>query len=400
MSKSAYEITGQFTIYAIQVTDDLGDKVVFVGRTRSKDLNRVLRYHRDGKKKLTADDFSKESTATNPTIHVLTTLNNCNASWAYRYNLAWYRHIEESGYITLASELFDYTAYHMLQETYDIYQEISKIDVKQLLEIPYISPSKIKNERALDSKYYETDDKLMQLNLKVKQSDREVFSSLCQSNNMTQRELFAFMLANSSETAAVKIIKEQSNTIQKQLEEISKLKELPRGTKADVRLKQALSFTKAAISQYIELLMKDVKNDEPLLKCSTWNSFSNEFPNRMMYDYPIEDGYLIMKLEALCYGKGRYSAVFLWGEDLDTGCLKKLRYYPKREYCGISLPNNPCIYKGMILLVGYRVSPDNAADLYIALPLITSSAKLWTQAIECVNEKKPSLDEIMRRSQP
>ena len=91
MAKSAYKIAGQFTIYAIRVTDDLGDEVVFVGRTRSNDLKRVLRYHREGRKRITVDDFSKETTSEKPTIHVLTILNNTSASCAYRYNLAWYR---------------------------------------------------------------------------------------------------------------------------------------------------------------------------------------------------------------------------------------------------------------------------------------------------------------------
>lgn len=399
MAKSPYNIIGTYTIYAIHAVDDLGNDVVFIGRTRSNDLRRVLRYHRDGRKKVTAGDFSQAATSISPTIHVLSILNDCNAALAYKHNLSWYRHFEENGYVTLASEAFDYAAYAMLPETFEIYQKISQIEILPLLEKIYMPTVQANSAVLTKVKNKEKTNQMTQLNLKVGREERESFIALCQKNNKTQREMFGMLIANSSESAASEIIKEQSKIIRDQLEEITRLRDVPRGAKADIRLKQTLSLTKTVISRYLELMYQSRNVDAPSMKCMTWNSFVNEFPNRTIYDYPAEDGFFIMKLEAICYGKGRYSAVFLWGEDIEAGCYRKLRYYPKREYCGLSLPQNLYLHQGMLLLVGYRMAPDNAADLYITLPLIGNSLQLWSQATEYSGNEKRSLDEIIRQSQ-
>lgn len=394
MSNSAYEKPGTYTIYVIHATDDAGCGVVYVGRTRSRDLRRVLRYHREGRKRITAEDFSKELSVT-PQIHVLSIIENCTASCAYRHNLAWYRHFDENGYDTLASEEFDFAAYTMQPETWQIYQEIKNTEIHPLLEQPYIPPKKKNDEIRIDDEH---DEKMVQLNLKVKESVHKAFSSFCRSNNMVQREAFSVLLSNSSDGVAAKIIQEQSRTIRDQLAEIKKLKELPRGAKADIRLKQALVFTKMVISRYLELMFPESTVAAPL-KCVTWDSFVKMYPDRTTYDYPSEDGFFIMELEALCYGKGRYSAVFIWGKDIESGCYRKLRYYPKREYVGLSLPKSPYLHRGVFLLVGYRIAPDNAADLYAALPVIDNSSHLWSQAVEALEKERRSLDEIIQHSQ-
>ena len=399
MSQSPYRIIGTYTIYAIHAVDDSGDAVVFVGRTRSKDLRRVLRYHTDGRKQITAGEFSEKATSAKPTIHVLETIHDCSAALAYRHNLAWYRHLDENGYITVASEKVDEAAYTMLPETLEIYRHISEIEIPPLLERPYIPSENQKSKSRLEDDGDKHKKRMLQLNLKIDEKEHETFLELCRRNNLTQREVFCMLLANFTDTSSVQIIKDQSDTIKKQLEVIEKLRTLPRGMKADIRMKEAMSFIKNAINQYIDLMHCDLTVEAPLLKCLTWESFIKLFPDRSKYAYPDKEGFSVMQLEAVCYGKGRYSAVFLWGEDLETGQKRKVRYYPKKEYVGIALPKNQYLYQGMILLIGCRISPDNAADLYTALPVISNSGQLWSKAMEMPEKEKRSLDEIIRSIQ-
>ena len=399
MSQSPYRIIGTYTIYAIHAVDELGDDIVYVGRTRSKDLRRVLRYHTDGRKRITAGDFSGNVTTSKPTIHVLEIIENCSAALAYRHNLAWHRHLDENGYVTIASEKIDDAAYTMLPETVDIYRHISEIEIVPLLEQQYIPSVIQRSDSELEHESDKHKKRMLQLNLKIDEKEHEAFLELCRNNNMTQREVFCMLLANFTDSGSVQIIKDQSDTIKKQLEKIEKLRTLPRGMKADIRLKEALSFVKNAINRYIDLMCCDLSVEEPLLKCITWDSFIKLFPNRSMYAYPAKDGFIIMQMEAICYGKGRYSAVFLWGEDLETGQKKKVRYYPKKEYIGISLPKNQYLYQGMVLLVGCRISSDGAADLYTALPVTSNSGQLWSKTMEMPEKGKRSLDEIINSIQ-
>ena len=402
MKPSSRTTTCTYTIYAITAKDEFGDSVVYIGKTKSKNLKRVLRYHREGHNRLTADDFKKDTCHSLPTIHILEILEDSNAFLAYRYQLAWHRHADESGYITLASESLDSAAYRMFPETETLYQQIACTPFSTFLAQPYAS-SLAPAQAPEPLTPTEEQQKPVQLNIRISAEDRNHFINLCNDNAVSQKEAFSMLLSGSSETAAMQLIKQQRSTIEEYLRTIdslrSELKRTSRGANADIRLKKALSFCKEAITHYIELTLSESAALPQPLKCYGWNQFSASFRNRFDYNYPADDGFSVATLDAICYGQGRHPAIFVWGTDVETGAKIKVRFYAKRDYIGISFPHSPFVYKNATLLIGYRAAPDNAVDLYFALPLISQSLKIWSTSTGFVEGKRPSLDELIRRSQ-
>ena len=403
MKPSSRTTTYTYTIYAITAKDEFGDNVVYIGKTKSKNPKRVLRYHREGHNKLTADDFKKDTCHSLPTIHILEILEDSNAFLAYRYQLAWHRHADESGYITLASETLDRAAYRMSPETEALYQQIARTPFSTFLTKPYTPSSLPPAQESKPSPPVNESQKPVQLNIRITAEERNHFIKLCNDNSVSQREAFSMLLSGSSKTAAMRLIKQQRSTIEEYLRTIdslrSELKRASRGANADIRLKKALSFCKEAITHYIELTSSESAALPQPLKCYGWNQFSASFRNRFDYNYPADDGFSVATLDAICYGHGRHPAIFVWGTDVETGAKIKVRFYAKRDYIGISFPHSPFVYKNATLLIGYRVAPDNAVDLYFALPLISQSLKIWSTSIGFVEGKRPSLDELIRRSQ-
>lgn len=294
----------------------------------------------------------------------------------------------------LASEKFDEAAYNMLPLTEDIYLGLQHLKVRAFLDIPYTPPKYVKHA---DTSISATDtlSPLVQLNMKVSVHEREAFSYFCQINKLTQREGFAMLLSNIDNSAATQVIAQQKATIQKQLETIKHLQTIPRGAKADIKLKEALDYCQTATSKYIELLLDDIDIMPLPLKPQTWNNFTKQFPNRSDYIYPTDDNFLTIKLEAICYGRGRTPAIFIWGVDTESGKKVKLRFYKKRDYIGLSIPHSPFLYKGATLLVGYIKASDEAVDLCIALPLLHQALP---QPAIIPDGKHASLNELIQRS--
>lgn len=403
MKSSSYKTIDRYIIYAITSKDEGGDDVAYIGKTCSSNLKRIWRYHRDGHSKLTADDFGKNACHTCPTFHILEVVESCTIALAYRHQIAWYRHADESGYITLSGEALDKAAYDMYPETQAIYDQISQKPFAAYLAQSHSSPVPPAVQSPEIPIPIKETQKTVQLNIRISEEEHAHFCEICNDNSLTQREAFAALLSNASETSAEQLIKQQRLTIEEHLRTIDALrreiKKTPRGANADIRLKTALSFCKEAINQYIKLILQETNDLPKAVKCKGWAQFVRSFPNARAYSYPTEDGFSVIRLDDLCYGHGKYSAIFIWGTDTETGNKIKVRYYPKHDYIGIPFPHSPLVCEGITLLIGYRPAPDSATDLYFAIPLVSQSLKFWSKTTGFAEEKKLSLDELIRRGQ-
>lgn len=396
MSKSAHGPPQSHTIYVIIVTDDVGNRVAYIGQTVSKDLRRVLRRHTAGENKLTAEDFLRGTYEQPPTIHELQTVYG-NAAYAYRYVVSWLRRLDDAGFVTLAYPGTEYASYHMLPETEAIYQQVLAIPLAPLLSTQYSPPLKEPIELPAT---HNTPTQLVQLNIRVDRSEFDAFSVLCEENNLTRREGIVMLLSEHKPAASDHLITEQKETIIEQLEAIRSLNEnaarLSRGANADVNLKNALEFCRIGIARYIELSMDASDARKTKLHCLSWNQFDALDFERQNYSFPEADGYTVMRLEVMCYGHGRRPAIFLWGVDVEKKRFIKLRFYPKTNYIGLPIPHSPYLQKGNLMLVGHKASSDGAADLHMAIPFPRNAA-LWQEAFESTGHKV-SLDNLIRNA--
>lgn len=397
MSKSAHGTPRNYTIFAIIVTDDSGNLVAYIGKTVSQNLLRVLRRHTAGENKLTAEDFLRGTYEQPPTIHELQTIYG-DAAYAYRYVISWLRRFDDAGFVTLTYPGIEYAAYHMLPETEAIYQRVLDIPLEPLLSTPYSPPPKITVEPPA---VHNAPTQLLQLNIRVDHSEFDAFCALCEENNLTRREGIVMLLSEHKPAVSDPLILEQKATIIEQLEAIKALNEratrLSRGANADINLKNTLEFCRIGIARYIELSLGEDNTNEKAIKCLSWNQFDASDFDRRQYDYPEADGYTVLQMEAMCYGHGRRPAIFLWGIDTERKQrFIKLRYYPKTNYMGLSIPHSPYLQKGNLILIGHKTASDGASDVYMALPLSKGTA-LWHEAF-ATEGNRPSLDDLIRNA--
>ena len=400
MSKYAHTPVPRIIIYAILGVDDGGIDVVYVDKTTSSDLQKILRNHRNGKHYITAGDFQDGGCSPNPAIHILEVLRDVSPAEAFRHVLAWVRYLGENGYILLVHPKLEEKAYSMSPYTEIILQEIRKRSLKEIFD----NPPAIDSEQRV---YTEANSgglskvKLTQLNVRLDQAEKKAFDEFCAERNLTQREGFVNLLANANLEASGVLISEQREMIRNRENRIRDLEEFiargSRGANADQRLKKVLSFQQQAVKEYLYKILP-ANRKEREMKILSWERHIGSFSNYRNYRYPETDGYAILKLEAMCYGHGRYSAIFIWGETADEAVPRKLRlrYYPKDDFLGIPIGRNPHSFKGALFFVAYRVVSDGAADLCAAMPMDPSMLSPIKNSL--TEKQHPSLDERIRNA--
>ena len=94
---------------------------------------------------------------------------------------------------------------------------------------------------------------------------------------------------------------------------------------------------------------------------------------------------MIFRLEAMCYGRGKFSAIFLYGTDCDTGEKVKLRVYDKKELCGLYPTRNNYYTEGARFFVGCRRLYPDVADAVFLCPMVEQS--VWEEELHVIDEK-------------
>lgn len=368
-----------YGVYAIVAyTPDEGD-IVHVWRTRTTDLRKVLSNHR--RKEGIMEPFFEDGVEAE--IYLLERVEATLAT-TYRHVLAWSRYFADNEYEVIAP-LKTYEAVFDLQpETEEIYRRICAVPISALLEHPY---RHIKAVTPPIEEKAEQEPLSERLSIRLTPTEYRQFRQLSTRENLTYRETLVSLLAqhDKENLPAAALIRAQKERIERQQEEIEKARN-PRGARTDERLKQALSFCQRGVRAYIRLIC-DRPRGKP--ECPSWNQTVVSFPGRRLYQYPTEDGFFIFQLERMCYGRGTNAAIFLYGLDLDRKKKVVLRYYDKKEYCGVKPPYNGFFLEGTQFLAGCRVAQSGAADLLAAFPIS------WPEE----TREERSLDDILSGAQ-
>ena len=345
-----------FVLYA-EVPDN--DPIVFVGRSKMKDARQLFRYLRNDCKKTT--EFFEPGIE--PSFFWLE--DECMEKIvAYQNQIAWMRYFFELDYDILGDLKSYEDALDLYGPAKEIYNKLSKISVEEVLQRRHIVSSKIPEE-ADEQPSTETLSK--RLSIRLTEKEYAAFAEFCEKRNVKQREGLQLLLMNGDTGDAVTsaVIAEQRQRITELEKENEKLKEKPWSVVALEKLRESFDFAKKGIHRYIRDQCEP--GPGPKLMCPPWKVFAPTFVGRREYEYPLE-GFLYFRLEKMCYGKGNYAAIFLYGTD-DTGKRVKLRYYPRKEYCGTTPGNQNYMLEGACFLVGCRRLYPKVSDLVFMCPV-------------------------------
>lgn len=376
--RSRYRV---FAIYAEQPDDD---PLIYIGVSRMKDLRKLFRYYRN------------ESAIARPLFEpgisakIMLLENRCMpGDVAYRYCLAWMRYFLAQDWDVVGHTSSYEASFDLYERTEEIYHEIAEMPLEavfardQTMQEPMITKERVKRSKELL-----TD----RVSIRVTKQEHDAFEQLCRTKKVTQREQFQMLLAQMSEcdNLSADIICRQSHQIDELQEEIERLNEQVKRARENKRLKDAFQFLQAGIDEYV-YTRNDVKEipAQPL-RCLTWEEFAHSFPDRHLYQYPTKDGFFLFRLETMCYGKGTYAPIFLFGINCDTGERVKLRFYPRKEYAGARPVASPFFVENAYFLVGSRNLYPDVADLVSAYPLPS-----WDRAASDGQKPFTRIDEII-----
>ena len=353
-----------YRIFALYAEPPDADPIVYVGQSRMKDLKKLFRYYRGGSKK-TVEFFEP---GISPHLFLLEDAY-MPEDVAYRYRIAWSRYFFERDYDVIAHTKPYEDTLDLYGAAERIYDEIAKIPIEDVLKRMHAPVKELPKE---EEPTVHTERLTKRLSIRLTESENKAFMDLCQAKNLTQREAIQLLLANVNrgmDTLTTKVLQYKDVQIHRLKEENARLKKVPRSVSAHENLKEAFSFVQTGVLRYGSSLYEDRDLPGEKLRCLSWKDFTYAFPEHHAYAYPKEDGFFYFTVEALCYGKGTYSAVFLYGVNCETGERIKLRFYPRADYCGINPVKSKFFRKGMGFFVGCRCIYSDVAELMLALPL-------------------------------
>lgn len=346
-----------FAIYA-ELTDE--DSIIYVGLSRMGDIKRIMRYYRN-ESKLTAEFFEPGIAAR----IVFLEDRYMPKGEAYMYQIAWMRYFFEKNYdLVFYSKPYE-DCLDLHGEAKQIYQRLLKIPLKEAFR-----RCQMPRETDVEDTVAENPTEFVteRISVRVTRQEQEAFTTLCKKHQLTQRQCFQVLLSHvegiDQEVEVIRRLNQQSS---EQLLEIERLKEAVQNSKKNAR--KSYCFIKKGIQKYIYLCNDARMIEVPGLRCLHWDEFVRCFPNRQAYDYPSTEGHFCFQIENMCYGKGQYAAVFLYGINCETGKPMKLRFYPRDNYCGVDPVGSVFFTKGAHFLVGCRYIYPGVADMIYAYPL-------------------------------
>ena len=346
-----------FALYA-EVPD--GDPLVFVGRSKMKNTGQLLWYLSHECQKTT--EFFEAGMK--PSFFWLED-EYMVKSIAYQNQIAWMRYFFELDYDILGDLKSYEDALDLYGPAREIYDRLTKIPVEEVLHRRNKVASKVP-ENVVGQSHAEPLTK--RLSIRVTATEYLAFAEFCEKQNVKQREGIQLLLVNgdAGDAVASAVIMEHKRRIADLEKENEELKKVPRSVVGYANLRESFGFVKQGIQKYIKDFCVPETGHE--LMCSSWNSFAPTFPEHREYRYPAE-GFFYFRLEKMCYGKGKCAAIFLYGKNCETGEQIKLRYYAKKEYCGVTPKNRKYMLAGAYFLVGCRQLYPDVSDLLFMCPV-------------------------------
>lgn len=361
----------------------LGEEI-FLGKTTSPRISAVYSRHRCGTVAATRGILDQEEP---PSLHILEQLE-CTGADAYRHVLAWIHLFEQAGFCSINHVATAVSSGLLYPPTETILTSLPKEPARQLLARTYVQkPSEADIRPSRKPVFLPEPEKHVQMNLRMTAKDKKTFDRFCRKHRLKSREALGLLLDQiTGEDAhlkqllsAQKDLREENNRLKDRLAMLS-------GTEPPLpekRWEAYLRFLQPGLEAYIQQLFPN-REDDPL-PAVPYKRFRKQTGIR--YEYPQEEGFLLLTAEAVLWGRNRSRFVVGRGENGD--CLR-LRYYPKPLFAGVPIWDYTC---GTRWLVGCRRASDGAMEIAAAFPLPSVPKKAEAPA---ASEQKVSLDDQIR----
>lgn len=374
MADKQYSAVHNYRIYAMILKAE--EKYVFIGRTRGRRLSAVYSKHRTGTVKATEGYFDQDD---RPEMYLLEEIS-VSGSEAYKHVVAWCHIFRKMGYVGINHEGTLSQAEDLLPATRAIVDKLSQEPLDQILLRAYLeNPADMdrKPERLNFETVSDRQKETVQVNIRLQRRDKERFEKFCRDVAVNQREGFAVLLdrihASGEYSGLCALLQERDRkriSLEKENRKLkAKLDSWTANGKSpkELALEQWMGLLYEGINEYLQMLFPDTDRECSLVKMS-YRKYVKDKRWKDKPQYPEEEGFLILRLEAILWGNSLHRASFLVGTGED-GCLYKLRCYPKANYVGIPPQASSYAFPGALWYVGYRKSKDGAMDLMASFPL-------------------------------
>lgn len=355
---------------------DKTQETVYVYMSYAKNPKTQYYAHMRGEISLTRDDYL-DADITKPEFLVLETIY-CVGRIAFKHVLAWYHYFEEQGYAIIVEEKMGNMEDFMGYESQKIYDEVcAPFSLDEVLtrkvEEPVLEREKAKQEK----------EKLVQFNVRVKESVAQAYRLFCAERGITQSDGLRLLLMGEdfiehdlmmqSYQKEFGVLKEKYSQLKKQNKELLEFK---KGEESWV-MHQRKAWINIAESMLNIVIRRYVGYRDDLFEESKSLSFKSEEGYEMFcnHDYPLEGGcygvYITGRVRGLQSNKTnaeQSSHTFICGE-LEDNTRVKFRWINKKQIIGIKPNDYEVTYWGPNWLIGCIMSKDGAADVVCAVPL-------------------------------
>lgn len=371
MRSSFYETKKRCFIYLLlldAVTDE--DPYFFVGKTFSNAISKTYSKHIHRGYATTKNVFTPE---TRPKLYILQDILLTEAE-AYRYIIGYTRFFLQNK----LGECLNYEgtvwqSEYMKPETEIIYQAISKESVEELLRRTYVVRP-IDADRRRDTGETQGAKNSVQLNVTVYDTDRQAFDAYCKQLGTSRREGFGVLLNSVKKADSAYwegLLKKKDKQLEKQQKEMQKMEKklaLAEGRtlpQKELWASAFVPFIREGINQYMRLLFPKRIANMPI-KSRSYKSFTRTIPLDSTYQYPEFEGFYLVKLHAITWGKNHSCFYMGIGDD---GVHYKFRYFAKDYFCGLVPYGSGYDEENSWWLLGCRKANDGAMELAAAFPM-------------------------------
>ena len=360
------------TIYAL-----IKGKKTYVGKTAGKRVSAVYSAHVCGEHLTTKADFAKPAPA--PELHILHRSEMLPFT-AYKYVLAYIRCFLDAGYEMLNAPRSIERAKELKEDTKKIFAEITPKSVPSLLEstcVKKVAEADIRSEEVCQEAEKEKAD--CQITIRLTQKEKTYFQKLGNELNFNQHQTLLYLFDKCEQKDPVFIdlegdsyLRALFNAYREEIQKLNKANETLHDklvvsrndkNKEIAALNEYLANIKTSVNAYFDLM----GNAAPIPLEIEYGLY-RETTEAEKYKYPQTAGVHLIRPQMVLRGKGRYSAMFImcYGEN---GEPLKFRYFPKKNYIGVPIPDSQFSMRGSKWLVGCRKANDGSMELYASFPL-------------------------------
>lgn len=360
------------TIYAL-----IKGNKVYVGKTTGKRISAVYSAHMCGEKLATRANFAKPASA--PDLHILHR-SEMLPFVAYKYVIAYIRCFLDAGYEILNAPRSIERVRELKEDTKKIFTAIAPKSVPELLEltrVKKVTEADIRDKEVRGEGLKEKAD--CQLTIRLTQKEKAHFQKLGSDLHLNQHQTLLYLFDKCEQTDPMFIdlegdsyLRALFDTYREEIQKLNKANENLHDklmssredkNKKIAALNESLANIKTSVRAYFDLM----ENAMPIPLEIKYGLYS-ETTEAEKYKYPQTAGVYLIRPQMVLRGKGRYSAMFImcYGEN---GEPLKFRYYPKKNYIGVPIPDSQFSMRGSKWLVGCWKASDGSMDLYASLPL-------------------------------